>query len=63
MRYFLAIESYLATQNLPPEKQPEARLQDWFTAVERYPRQLHDLDRTSYLVMKRAEYTRLRTVY
>lgn len=63
MRYFLAIESYLASQNLPPEKQPEARLQDWFTAIERYPRQLHDMDRAAYLTMKRAEHTRLHTVY
>ena len=63
MRYFLAIESYLASQNLPAEKQTEARLQDWFTAIERYPRQLHDMDRAAYLTMKRAEHTRLHTVY
>jgi hypothetical protein len=63
MRYFLAIDSYLATQNLPPEKQPEARLQDWFTAVERYPRQLHDMDRLDYMAMKRVEHARQHTVY
>lgn len=63
MRYFLAIDSYLATQNLPPDKQPEARLQDWFTAVERYPRQLHDMDRATYLTMKRAEHARQQTVF
>jgi hypothetical protein len=63
MRYFLAIESYLATQNLPPEKQPQARLQDWFSAVERYPRQLHDMDRPDYMAMKIAEHTRLNTAH
>lgn len=63
MRYFLAIDTYLAAQSLPASRQVETRLQDWFTAVERYPRQLHDMDRAAYLTMKRAEYARQQTVF
>lgn len=62
MRYFLAIDSVLAAQSLPPAQQLEARLQGWFTAVERYPRQLHEMDRPAYLEMKRAEHTRQQTL-
>lgn len=61
MRYFLAIDSALAAQSLPPAAQLEARLQHWFTAVERYPHQLHEMDRPTYLEMKRAEHTRQQT--
>lgn len=58
MRYYLAIDSFLASQSEPPSAQLESRLQAWFTAVERYPRQLHELDRPAYLEMKRAEVIR-----
>ncbi len=55
MRYYLAIDSFLEFAGAPPSTQFEQRLQSWFSAVERYPRQLHELDRDEYLVMKRAE--------
>ena len=58
MRYYLAIDSFLTAQSVSPSEQLEKRLQTWFTAVERYPRQLHELDRNDYLVMKRAEVSR-----
>lgn len=58
MRYYLAIETYLGALNAPPEAQLEKRLQDWFDATERYPRQLHEIDREDYLAMKRKEYAR-----
>lgn len=58
MRYYLAIEAYLASLDKPPAQQLEARLQHWFDATEQYARQLHELDKESYLVMKRAEYQR-----
>ena len=58
MRYYLAIDSFLTAQSDSPSEQLEKRLQTWFTAVERYPRQLHELDRNDYLVMKRAEVSR-----
>ncbi len=60
MRYYLAIEAFLAAFELPIDAQPEARLRDWFAAIERYPRQLHELTREQYLRMKRAELIRQR---
>lgn len=63
MRYYLAIDSFLASQREPPAAQLEHRLQSWFNAVERYPRQLHDVDRSDYLAMKRAEVLRQQTLY
>lgn len=62
MRYYLAIDSYLGAASAAPAKQLDKRLQDWFTAVEQYPRQLHEMDREPYLQMKRAEYARQQTV-
>ena len=55
MRYYLAIEAYLSARMLPEAEQPEKRLNDWFTASERYRRQLHEMDREEYLAMKRRE--------
>lgn len=63
MRYYLAIDSFLASQREPPAAQLEQRLQGWFSAVERYPRQLHEVDRADYLAMKRAEVLRQQTLY
>ncbi len=63
MRYYLAIDSYLNAGAGTPETQFEKRLQSWFTAAERYPRQLHEIDRAEYLDMKRAEYLRQQTVH
>ncbi len=62
MRYYLAINSFLEADRLAPAAQLEKRLQSWFTAVERYPRQLHEMDRTAYLGMKRAENLRQQTL-
>lgn len=50
MRYFLAIETFLA---MPAEQQADQRLRDWFAATERYPRQLHEMDLDQYLDSKR----------
>jgi len=55
MRYYLAIEGYLAAAALPPAQQRERRLENWFAAVERYPRQLHEMERGEYLSMKHRE--------
>lgn len=62
MRYFLAIEAYLGTYDLPPRIQVERRLRDWFSATERYARQLHELDEAQYLDMKRDEIARMQVV-
>jgi hypothetical protein len=58
MRYYLAIESYLGALSAPPHARLEKRLHDWFAAIERYPRQLHELEEREYLEMKRKEYLR-----
>ena len=58
MRYYLAIEAYLGALSAPPRARLEKRLQDWFAASERYPRQLHEMERGEYIEMKRREYLR-----
>jgi hypothetical protein len=59
MRYYLAIDSYLGALSVSPEKQLTKRLQDWYTATERYPRQLHEISRSAYLAMKQEEIRRM----
>jgi hypothetical protein len=58
MRYYLAVESYLGALSLPPAQQVEKRLADWHAGVERYPRQLHELELGEYLALKRAQLRR-----
>ena len=58
MRYYLAIESYLGALSVPPPARLEKRLADWYAAAERYPVQLHEIERQDYLDMKRREYQR-----
>lgn len=55
MRYYLAIEAYLGALSLPADRQLEKRLADWYTGVEGYPLQLHDLNRAEYLALKRGQ--------
>ena len=58
MRYYLAIEAYLGALSLPPAQQLAKRLNDWHSGVERYPLQLHELERAEYLELKRDEVQR-----
>ena len=58
MRYYLAVESYLATLGQSPGRQFASRIERWFDATERYPRQLHEMDRATYLAMKQHAYAR-----
>jgi len=55
VRYYLAIQAYLEGQALAPEQRFEQTLQRWFDLSERWPRQLHELDRGEYLSAKRRE--------
>jgi hypothetical protein len=59
MRYYLAIEAYLASLAAPPAQQRAQRLERWFNATEQYARQLHEVDRAGYLAMKEREFRRL----
>ena len=58
MRYYLAIEAFLGALSAPPQARLEKRLRDWFAAIERYPRQLHEMEEGEYLEMKRKEHLR-----
>ncbi len=58
MRYYLAIDSYLDSLTAPQANRVEKRIQNWFTATERYPRQLREMDRPTYVAMKRVEHER-----
>jgi len=58
MRYFLAIEAFLAAYTLPPDEQLERRLHEWHAGTERYPVQLREMAREDYLAMKRREIQR-----
>ena len=61
MRYYLAIESFLGAMAVPERARFEKRINDWFTASERFPHQLHEIEREDYLNMKRREYRRQQT--
>lgn len=55
MRYFLAVDAYLATLDASPGERLSRRLATWFAASERYPRQLHEMDRDEYFSLKLRE--------
>lgn len=54
MRYYLAIEAYLASLSQPPAQQEEYRLKKWFAETGKYP-QLYEITQQQYLSMKRDE--------
>ena len=56
MRYYLAVEAWLDAMPLPPKARVEKSLRNWYSAIERYPRQLHEMDEGAYLAMKRTEF-------
>ena len=62
MRYYLAIDAYLDSLSAPAGQQVERRIQGWFNASERYPRQLREMDRPAYVAMKRSEVERQQTL-
>lgn len=61
MRYYLAIDAHMASLKAPPDQQLEKRIQTWFNSTERYARQLREMDRNTYVSMKRGEYERQQT--
>ena len=58
MRYYLAIDAYLAAYALPAADQVEKRIREWYTSTERYAEQLHEMEQSEYLEMKRKEIRR-----
>ena len=59
MRYFLAIDAYLDSLSVPAQARTAKRINDWFSASERYSRQLHEMSREEYVAMKQREIERL----
>jgi hypothetical protein len=55
MRYYLALEALLDTQAISAPHRFEARLNMAYELMERYPLQLHDLEKAEYLDTKRRE--------
>jgi hypothetical protein len=62
MRYYLALDAYLDALATPAPQRFEESIERWFTATERYARQLHEVERGDYLTMKRDEYLRQQAV-
>lgn len=58
MRYYLAIDAYLAALTAPADKQLEKSLQSWYGNSEQYAVQLHEIELNEYLDMKHQEYQR-----
>jgi hypothetical protein len=59
MRYYLCIDAYLGSLAAPPAQRVEKRITAWYDATQRYPRQLHELERDDYVRMKRDEIRRV----
>ena len=55
MRYYLALEAYLGTLEAPVAERLEKRLRAVHAALERYSRQLHELELAEYLEIKRSD--------
>jgi hypothetical protein len=62
MRYYLAIDAYLAALTVPQDNRTEKRFQLWYASNESYPRQLHEVEKEDYMMMKRKEYKRQQTI-
>jgi hypothetical protein len=58
MRYYLAVDAYLAALTAPTDKQLENSLQYWYSSSEQYAVQLHEVELNEYLDMKHQEYQR-----
>ena len=55
MRYYLAFEAFLDLQSVPVSQRFEAGTIAVYDSMERYPTQLHELERAEYLEAKRRE--------
>jgi len=60
MRYFLAIDAYLGSLAVPEGQRLDKRINDWYAASLKYPRQLSELERGEYVAMKRRESARMK---
>ena len=58
VRYYLAIQAFLESLDAPETQRIEQRFQRWFDLTERYPAQLHELEKADYLQHKHQELAR-----
>jgi hypothetical protein len=58
MRYYLALEAYLGTLESSPAQRVDKRLRAFHAGLERYPKQLHELELAEYLEIKRPDVAR-----
>ena len=56
VRYYLAIQAYMDTINIPPDQRFEKRNSRWYDLTARFPRQLYELDKGEYIANKRREH-------
>lgn len=61
MRYYLAVDAHLASLSAPEGQRRDRKIERWFSETEHYARQLHEMDRSQYVAMKRGEYERAQT--
>lgn len=55
MRYYLAIDAHLASLSAPADARMDKSIETWFDSSERYARQLHEMDRSQYIALKKGE--------
>ncbi|HTH80842.1 MAG TPA: hypothetical protein VL593_17845 [Ramlibacter sp.] len=55
MRYYLAVDAHLASLSAPPDARLNKSIEAWFDSSERYARQLHEMDRSQYIALKKGE--------
>jgi hypothetical protein len=58
MRYFLGLDCALASAQQEAPQRFSAMAECWYGQVEKYPLQLHEMQRAEYLQMKAAQYQR-----
>jgi hypothetical protein len=59
MRYYLALEAYLGTLESTRAERVDKRLRAFHAGLERYPKQLHELELAEYLEIKRRDVARV----
>ncbi len=60
MRYFLALVVYMDTLGQDGPQARSRRIREWFDLTQRYAVQLHEVDRTDYLIDKHREFANQR---
>lgn len=56
VRYYLAIQSFMNTLRYSEESRFSMRISEWYDLTSRYPKQLNELDKENYLIIKTKEY-------